>query len=793
MILLSCLFATQITAQYSIIGNIKDAETQKNIPNVNIYISDLKKGISTDSNGNYQFSDLKKGHYTLEIQHSSYKSEIKEIDLNDSVELNFTLEESHKEISELVMTGVTRATEIKRNPVVFSVVDKNSLQQNNATNLIDALKNVPGINQISTGGAISKPVIRGLGYNRVITLFNGIRQEGQQWGDEHGIEIDELGVEKVEIIKGPGSLLYGSDGIAGVLNFLSPKNIAEGQINTQLTSNYQSNNQLISNSIVNSGNKNGWQWSARMSHKLAGNYENKYDGKVYNSGFRELNGSLFLGINRSWGYSHFHVNSYNSTMNLPEGERNQLGKFIYKNAQDEEVVATEKELNGYLIGMPHQKVNHLKLTSNNYFLLEKGSLNVDLAFQNNQRREFANPADRDEVELFFDLNTFNYNAVYNFKKINNWETSLGFGGMHQTNKNRGAEYLIPDYQLFDGGIFVFSQKRWNQFTLAGGVRYDFRNLNSKALYQDENEKFTEVYAENYSTKFNAIKKNFQGISGSLGLSYVLDKAQNLKLNLSRGYRAPNISELSSNGKHEGTFRYEIGNADLKPEISHQLDFGYYLDNQHITLEISPFINHISNFVFTKKMINADGSDYIPDPKDGAPAFEFTQGNALLLGGEVFLDIHPHPLDWLHFAQSFSFVEGTLANRPSDETNLPFMPAPKYTGEIKLDFKEVSKTFNNAYFKVGMNHYFQQNKIYSAYDTETATPSYSIWNIGLGTNVEAFKKKDFLQLFVNVDNLFDTAYQSHLSRLKYAPINPLTQRRGIYNMGRNVSVKLIFNF
>ena len=221
------------------------------------------------------------------------------IEVNQDAVSDFTLQKSAKEIDEVVVTAVTRASELKKIPVVIKSVDKNIINQNASTNLIDGLKNIPGVNQITSGAAISKPVIRGLGYNRVITLVDGIKQEGQQWGGEHGIEIDEFSVGKVEIVKGPGSLMYGSDGIAGVLNFISPKVAANGKIENQLITNYQTNNNLIATSFSNKGNKNGFVWEGRLTNKLAGNYENKYDGKVLNSGFKEFDGNLMCLLHNS--------------------------------------------------------------------------------------------------------------------------------------------------------------------------------------------------------------------------------------------------------------------------------------------------------------------------------------------------------------------------------------------------------------------------------------------------------------------------------------------------------------
>lgn len=776
------LAAQLVMAQYKLSGKITDFDTQEPVKNASVYLVDLKKSTVSDQNGNYAFQNLKSGKYFVEITGDNYTSLLVSIEVNQDAVSDFTLQKSAKEIDEVVVTAVTRASELKKIPVVIKSVDKNIINQNASTNLIDGLKNIPGVNQITSGAAISKPVIRGLGYNRVITLVDGIKQEGQQWGGEHGIEIDEFSVGKVEIVKGPGSLMYGSDGIAGVLNFISPKVAANGKIENQLITNYQTNNNLIATSFSNKGNKNGFVWEGRLTNKLAGNYENKYDGKVLNSGFKELDGNLMLGINKNWGHSYFNVSSYNTTLNIVEGERDADGKFTFINGDGDDVTATDEDYKGYKVGFPHQEINHLRLTSNNYFLLKNGTINADFAFQNNKRKEFADATNPDEKELFFDLNTFNYNVRYNVKETNNWETSFGIGGMQQSNTNKGVEALIPDYQFFDAGAFVFTQKTFNKnLTLAGGLRFDNRNLDAQEMLEDTDVKFA---------KFN---KNYSGISGSLGLSYQLDKQSTIKLNLSRGFRAPNIAELSSNGIHEGTFRYEIGDINLKSEISHQIDAAYFLNSDHISFEFTPFVNFISNYIYTEKMQDANGNDVIIDPSDPVPAFRFTQGNAQLFGGEIFLDFHPHPFDWLHVENSFSYVKATQNNRPENEKFLPFIPAPKYRGEIKTNFEKVNNTFSDFYAKFSVDHYFKQNNIYSAFDTETATPAYTLLSVGIGADIKAFGKKDFFNVFISGENLTDVAYQNHLSRLKYAPENPATGRMGVFNMGRNFSVKLMMNF
>ena len=783
---------SKLYGQNNLCGKVFAFETNQPLKNASIYITDLKTSYLADTNGYFTINNLKNGNYLIEVYCEDFQSKLFKISLPKDNTINFTLTAAVKELHEVVITGMSRTTEIKMSPVIVKTISAEQMNENSAMNLIDRLRNVPGIDQIATGSSISKPVIRGLGYNRVITLHNGIRQEGQQWGDEHGIEIDEYSIDKIEIIKGPGSLMYGSDGIAGVLNFLSPKALPVGTYKTQLISNYQSNAQLIGNSLSTSGNHKGVQWLGRFSSKYAGNYQNKYDGKVYNSGFNETNGSLFLGINKKWGYSHLNASTFNTNVNLVEGERDSLGNFVFGRADGSIASATGKDLKGYKIGYPHQQIHHLRISLNNYFMLKHGTINFDLGFQNNKRKEFGDVTDPKAIALFFDLNTLNYNLRYNFKENKGWETATGVNGMYQSNTNKGQEYLIPNYQSFDIGGFLHTKKTFkNKLTFAAGIRFDNRAMNADELILDSTGMATNQLNAGSFLKFEGFTQNYSGISGSIGISYQVAKHSTLKANISRGFRAPNIAEIASNGRHEGSFRYEYGTVQLNSEISHQFDLAYFYNSDHLTIEVTPFTNLISNYVYAKKLVTATGMDSIPDPTDPAPAYQFAQGNATLMGGEFYFDLHPHPLDWLHLENSFSYVQGLLKNQSDSTKYLPFIPAPKYRAAIKAEFKKVGKHMNNFYFKIALDHYFKQDKCYAAYGTETVTPGYSLVSAGFGGTIATTKKKDLLAIYVSAENLANIAYQSHLSRLKYGPTNPLTGRTGVFNMGRNISLKLIF--
>lgn len=791
------LVSFNIFPQITIRGTIDDKATRTALPGVSVYIHDLKTGSVTDLEGNYSIAHLSPGTYLFEISFVGYKSIVERFRILGDTILNFTLEESPTELNQVVVTAVTHSTEIKQSPVIIKPVEISELNQNGSTNIIDALKNIPGINQITTGAGISKPVIRGLGYNRVITLYNGIRQEGQQWGDEHGIEIDENAIGKIEIVKGPGSLMFGSDGIAGAINFLSLNAPPEGKTETHISSGYQSNNNLAEISVMHAANKNGLQWSGRFSNTYAGNYRNSYDGKVYNSGFKEYAANVFVGVNKHWGYSNNDLSIFNTSPGIVEGERDSTGDFVFAQPATGDSIrfatATADDLNGYNIGIPYQQVQHFRAVSNNFLMLNTGSIHLDLGFQKNIRREYGDVLHPDEPGLYFDLNTVNFNFRYNLEEYGGWRMTIGSGGMYQSNTNKGSEFIIPGYALFDAGIYVFTQKQiYNKWMLAGGLRYDNRYLVAEELYLDSIGASTHPDDPEATLKFPSFNNSYNSISGSIGATFQPDAVSSFKINISRGFRAPNIAELASNGQHEGTFRYEYGNRDLQAEVSTQLDIAYFLNDDHVTVELTPFINNINNYIFIEKLNSIFGGDSIPDTASLTPAYRFTQGKAQLTGAEIYVDIHPHPLDWLHLENAFSFVNAIQKNQPDTSRYLPNTPAPKYRCVLRAQFKSAGSKLHNVYFKIGLDYYFRQQHYFAAYGTETATPAYTLLSAGMGSDIALFGKKDFLQVYISAENLADIAYQSHLSRLKYAPLNPLTGRQGVYNMGRNISLKILFN-
>ena len=790
--ILACFLCTISFAQNSLTGIVTDNDDRSAVIGASVYIPDLKRGTVSDKDGHFVISGLPKGNFLIECKSIGYSTLVKSIQVNGASELNFVLNSLVTELNEVVVTGMSHSSELRSNPIPVATLDNRSLTENTSTNLIDNISKKAGVSQISTGPAISKPMIRGLGFNRIILLNNGIRQEGQQWGDEHGIEMDEFSIDRVEIVKGAGSLMYGSDGIGGVINFLAANPVAEGSVTGKWISNYQTTNGLFANSLTNAGNIKGIYWQARVSGKNAKPYFNTYDGKVFNSGFREFDLNGFAGVSKPWGYSQININSFNQSLGLVEGDRDANGNFTQLenvNGTEEEVSVGEEVLNSYRLSIPKQNIDHVGISNTTNLYLEETRLQLNTGYQRNQRKEYGNVLDENLENLFFDLTSFNYNLTYFLPERNNWQTSVGTSGMAQRNQNRGIEFLIPEYSLFDWGVFGFAKRHFEKLDLSGGIRFDQRNISIDPLYLDINGNPTTDQSQ--TEKFKQGDLSFSNYSASAGVTYQLSNHLSAKGNVSRGFRAPNLSELASNGKHEGTLRYEYGNYDLKPETSLQLDAGLSFHAKHISAEASLFQNNIDHYIFTEKLLAENGSDSIPDPSEPVPAYQYIQGKASLTGGEFSIDVHPHPLDWLHFENGFSFVNTLNRSRIEDDSAkyLPFIPAPRFQSELRASLKKGGEHLTNLFIKVEFNHTGQQNRVLLENRTETSTPSYSLWNAGVGTDINR-NRSTLFTFYFTVNNIFDVAYQSHLSRLKYAAENVATGRVGVFNMGRNFSFKIV---
>ena len=723
-----CAMADTPIPPSSLSGKVTDAVDNEPLIGVTLYIAELNQTTITDINGHYQFESLPQKTVTLQVSYVGHQTIIKEVNLSRTRQLDFVMKESNAMINEVVVTGITGGQLLKDSPTPVAIVAQRDLLNTSSTNIIDAIARRPGMAQVTTGSGISKPVIRGLGYNRIVTVVDGIRQEGQQWGDEHGIELDAQNVNSIEILKGPASLTYGSDAMAGVVIFHSRPALPSGQIRGSVSAEYQTNNGLWGYSLNMGGNKKGIVWDTRFSQKAAHAYKNKRDGYVLGTQFAERALSGMLGVNRRWGFSHLQLSYYHLIPTMTEGERDETGAFVKPvliDGEESEVTATHHDLTTYHHGFPYQQIHHYKATLDNSVYIGSGTLKMLVGYQHNRRQEFEELETPDESGLDFMLHTLSYDMRYALQNANGLKVNAGIAGMYQRSLNKGEEVLIPAYALNDIGAYVTTGYKNNGWSMSGGLRADMRHVHSFAL-EDHFEQFS---------------RTFRAVTGSVGVVRELGNNMHVKLNVARGFRAPNLSELGSNGEHEGTFRYEVGNADLRPEYSWQADLGWDFTSPIVSAQVALFANLIDNYIFASRQPGVE--------TDGLPTYKFTQGDARLLGGEATIDFHP--VERLHFENSLSVVDARQCHQPADRRFLPRTPATRWVSELSYDLVRDGRVLNNTFVKIGMECTLRQSHAYTADDTETVTPSYTLLNLTLGTDI-LWHHRNLCSVSLNADNL-----------------------------------------
>jgi iron complex outermembrane receptor protein len=727
----------------------------------------------TGRKGEFRLGPVEGDSGVLIVSDAGYRNKTVPVRLVDGVRMNVALEAGISELDQVVVTGVSRATLLRENPLAMRAVSKREIEQSATSNVIDAIAgHVPGLAVVKTGPNVSKPFINGLGYNRVLTLYDGIRVETQQWGDEHGVPMDDYVIERAEVIKGPASLLYGSDAIAGVLQlFPAIPHAQDGALRVRVLSEYQSNNGLAGNGILLSRGSEHWSWALRGSERIARSYTNPLDGRVYNTGFKTSNASGFVGYASVTGYSRLNLTYYDNHQAIPDGSRDSLTrKFtyqIYEVPMDDiknRPVVPSRELNGYGLSALTQRIQDLRVYTEHSYSFGFGDLGLSAGFEENRRREFNHPTHPRQVGEDLLLRTLSYGARYNAPSFLKIDLSAGVNGMWQTNRNgAGATDLpIPNYHLFDLGSYLYGKWKGGNWTLAGGLRYDRRT----------------VY-----------RKYFEGISGSIGATLRLGQNISLKANIARGYRAPNITEMASNGLDPGAHIYYIGNPGFSPEFSLQEDAGLSGEWEDWDFTVNGFNNHIQNYIYQ----NLVEEVIVP----GNRTFQFQQTDAQLYGGDAELRLHPVPWGGWRLEEGFSAVygfnrSGLYRKAGSSGEYLPFIPPPRLLSAAGYERAVASGLVRSWRVRAEVDHNWRQDRYLGLFKTETPTAAYTLVNLTGHVELRV-GGRHHLQLQAQVNNLFDLAYQSHLSRLQYFEYYTASRngRLGIYEMGRNVCFKVIW--
>jgi len=738
LILLGCL---SVTAQNKLSGIITDIHKEP-LFGVEIYASESHKGTTTNEKGEYSLNNLPNGKVKILFTYLGFQSQTKVIDFTTkNKSTNIILLESVFTIDEVIISTPFNKLQ-SENVMKVARLTATNLKRTGAPTLIAGLQSIAGVSQISTGTGIGKPVIRGLSGNRVLVYAQGVRLENQQFGDEHGLGLNDEGIESVEVIKGPASLLYGSDALGGVL-YINPERFGLANTTNAFVSQKLFSNTLGTNTSVGfKTSTDTWKFLTRFSSNFHADYKTPNKERVTNTRFRENDFKIGLGYNSTRYTNEFRYNYNHSLLGITEG----IG------AQTKTSLPSE----------PFQKIDNHIFSLHNHFFFKNSKLDVDLGYIYNDRNEFEeheeagdHHEDEEEPALRLKLKTFNYNLKYHLPTLKNGiESILGVQGMNQSNKNFGEELLIPNAKINDIGVFYTGNKQWDSSSLQAGIRFDTRSLKT--------EKHVIIH-DGDTHVFDPLDKNYTSFTASLGYKFVLFDKITTRINTASGFRAPNLAELTSNGVHHGTNRFEVGNSDLANEKNMQLDIALEYKTNHIEFFVNGFYNHLDDYIY----LTPTGTI-----EDGAPVFSYIQNDAKLYGGEFGFHLHPHPMDWLHLESSFELVVGKQQNG----AYLPLIPANTFKNKISAEF-EISSWLKNGYTNLSMTSTMKQDHVGQF---ETSTSSYNLLSFGFGGNVTLKSLK--FSTNISINNLLNTTYIHHLSRLK---------SDGILNAGRNFVVGLSF--
>lgn len=720
---LSILFITTISYGQRYGGRVMDLDNRtERLADVRIYFVDLGISVLTDSTGYWSVQNIPEGKIKIEISAHGYETQLLDVVLSPKDEFTIYLEHSHRELDEvLVSTNGKLQRESITNVSSLNLTGVNKIP---TTSLGEAITNIPGVYQAGIGSGISKPVVRGLSGNRVVTYLNGLRIENQQWGADHGLPITEIGIGSVEVIKGPSSLLYGSDAMGGVIYFVdepyTQKNAYEISAGTQLESNSLGTN----NQLGFKYNKNSFRINAYANYGNYADYGLANGRYVSNSRYQQFSGKLALGYNRKKWVLNLRYNYFFARAGIPGHTHDSIPDFSTFQ------VATQKRN----LTVPAQVVNnHFTLIENKFFG-KRATWTISIGNSLNQLSEYEEKVTIPGIDMTLNSTTHNVKAKFDLTEELN--LIVGTQGMIQVNSNASGaeEILIPDAFQNDLGAYALLNTRYKKWHFQLGGRYDTRFIKMTAAYKE---------IENF-------QQNYQGFNYSAGFARIAKKST-LRFNVSSGFRAPHTSELLSNGFHHGSFRYEIGRTDLKTEKAVQLDLSYAVHLADFELIVNPYYMRIQDYIYIRQ------TDSIIE---NLPVFYYDQTDfAQLYGSDFGVHYHPHKAHWLHLESSFStiFAEDEFRNP------LPLIPQTRLNTQVRFEVDMNGKFKVN---NVSLQHiyFFQQNRTGIL---ETTTPAYHLVNAGV--NMQYGNKRP-LYITLGARNLLNENYVNHLSFIKNIGLN-----------------------
>ncbi|TWR26572.1 TonB-dependent receptor [Mucilaginibacter pallidiroseus] len=713
----------------------------------------------TDSAGSFSLK-VTGIHHRLTISHVGYKTASKHIDAGAGF-IEIKLQPLNTQLAEVVVKDSHADDRRASESMNVEIVDKDFIRRNLGGSLMATLSRLPGIKTIGIGSGQSKPLIRGLGFNRVVVADKGIKHEGQQWGADHGLELDQFAAQEVEILKGAASFMYGADAIAGVVDVkptLPPKaNSVGGSIDLI----GKTNNNLYGTSVNLYGRNKNWFFDSRISYQNYGDYAvpadtvfvYDYAVKLHNKRLRNTAGHE-TGLHLDAGFigSKFRSVFYVSNVFSKSG--------FFANAHGLEPRRVDTLLHDRSsrdIQFPYQQVNHFKLINRSQYQAGRHLLQADLGYQHNFRQEYSQyvnhgymPANYPDtmripqtLERQFDKHVYSINLRDKIL-LGSHELNLGVSAEHQNNNISGWSFLVPAFKQAAAGAYLYDKIRLNDtWLLHGAIRYDYSRINISGYSDWFLSEGTRL------SRANSMSRTFNSLVWSAGANYTPGGVLSIKANIGKSFRVPIAKELAANGVNYHYFSYERGNPSLNAEQSYQADVSLNLNAGKWLVVLSPFYNYFPNYIYLNP---TSAHDYFYGA--GNQVFEYQQSRVMRYGGELQIRYQLTPA-----ISAEALAEYLLSRQLSgakEGYTLPFSPPPSVLFNLTYQTQGEGRSAK-PYFSVDYRITAAQNNIVPP---ERKTPGSQLWNIQAGTQLKWFNRP--LNLSLQVQNVFNTRYLNHTS-------------------------------
>ncbi|WP_346238468.1 TonB-dependent receptor [Niabella insulamsoli] len=743
--------------------------------------------------GVYTFEKIPRGTYQLKILKSGFKGVKKSIVIDDeSLSLSITLRPSAHVLEEVVVRNATINDQKRQEQLNLEIVTDEFIQKHLGGSLMQSLERLPGVKTIGIGSGQSKPLIRGLGFNRVVVIDKGVKHEGQQWGADHGLEIDQFDVEEAEILKGAASFAYGSDAIAGAVNLRPPGLPGPESFGGDVNLIGKTNNGLYGTSVHLYGRTHKWFATGRVSFQDYGDYRVPADSlfvydfpvQLYQRHLRNTAGRE-LSLHASSGY----ITDRLRAVFYVDDVFTQSGFFANAHGlEPRRVDAALHDRSSRDILMPYQQVNHFKIVNRARAVFGNHAVETEAGYQHNRRKEYNHyvnhgympPVYPDTLAIPMNLERLFDKTVYSLRikdlvRIGNHDLQFGINGDLQNNIIGGWSFVVPSFNQRSIGAFIYDKVYVNhRAILHGALRYDHSFVHIKS-YKDWFPSPVEtggIAAPDFVLRAARTNRYFNSVTGAVGINYNLKQVE-LKANIGKSFRVPLAKELAANGVNYHYFSYEKGNANLDPEQSYQVDAGVVWTHDKWHAEVSPFFNYFPNYIYLNPTAN---HDYLYGA--GNQVFEYAQSRVLRYGGELRLKYRITETLGSELLGEYLYAEQLSGSKKG--FGLPFSPPPSLL--LNLLYEPVhTAPFKRTYISVDLRLTAAQNNIVPP---ERKTDRYTVMHIQAGTRFRMQNQEAWLSL--QLQNVWNTRYMIHTSFYRLI---------GLPEQGRNlvVSLKLPFNF